>query len=1126
MIRTALSLRRRIAAALALLLTCTASLAQTWTGGGDGTSWNQATNWNALPVSNPSTIIQFNNAGAIITNQNLGNPFQLNYLQHTGAGALTVNGNALEFNYGILQSTVAAMTVNAPIVIVGGLQSYAVNTTINGAISGSGSFSTQSGTTTLTGAGTWSGGTDVNGTLRIAAPNALPAGGAVNLNSLLEFASPTAVSYSGGFQNSGTLRQSGPGTLTLNGNSGGFGGTVDVAAGTLQTTGGSYPLGYGPVTVQSGATLNIASANAHANSTVTVQSGGTLLLGNGAGLQNPTTVQSGGLVQLTANDGLSTNYTTTIAAGGTLDAAGFQQNTPTPVNNAGSVSLPAGSLLTLGPNSTWTGSTAGPGSLTFNAYNINLNAGTSLTHSGGTTQTGGNQTIINGSNVLPNVGQLRISGGNLTHNGTDTVDTILLDGGTLAASAMTATGVVDLQSGTVTGSLTANAAVTKTTSGNAYLAGTFNATAGTTVSGGTLGVYGSGNLTGALQNNANVQVESGGIVAGPVTNGATGTFDVNYNGTLSSLASNAGILNLNYGSTVGGAINSSGTVNVNGATVPNAITSSGLVDVNNYGTQAGPINNSGTVSVTGGGDISGNISGPGTFAANSAYANLTGTNSYNGGSTATNSTVVGHTDGIQGNWSLTASQLQFNQNTPGTMAGNITGTGSVLLDGTGKVTLSGTNNYDGGVNLQASGAHLGIGSNTAAGVGGAITGNNYKLSAEGGARTVANPLTFGYAKTEFTGSDNLTFTNTGAKSLSGNAEILHTSTATTSVAGAFLGQNTTTINVNAGTLRLGALVNNGFRMEGAINVAGGAILEMLSNSPVKLGPTNLAGGTLIAPSGVAVPTGLALTANGNIQGRVSSEAGSLIEATGSLTLGDSASFAGFFSNGELRTQQYAITMLDKNQAVLGSLTELGTPTLSGVLTAANGVYVDFGRAITGYGTVAGNNLLADATIINGDAAGSSVTQQLDFTGYVKGLGTFSDVTFSGTFSPGLSPAIVPLNNVSLGNSAVLVIEIGGLSPGSQHDQIDIGGVLALKGTLDVDLINGFNPSLGNVFNIFDGTTSGTFNNFSFPALGGGLSWDTSTLYTLGNLVVVPEPSSGVLALIAAGLLARRRTARA
>ena len=175
------------------------------------------------------------------------------------------------------------------------------------------------------------------------------------------------------------------------------------------------------------------------------------------------------------------------------------------------------------------------------------------------------------------------------------------------------------------------------------------------------------------------------------------------------------------------------------------------------------------------------------------------------------------------------------------------------------------------------------------------------------------------------------------------------------------------------------------------------------------------------------------------------------------------------------------------------------------------------------GTVAGINALAKATIMNGDAEGTSNVQPLDFTGYVKGLGTFSDVTFSGTFSPGLSPAIVPVNNVGFGPGNTLLMEIGGLTAGSQFDQLDIGGVLGLNGLLDVDLINGFNPASGNVFNILDGTTSGTFNAFSFPALAPGLSWDTSDLYTVGNLKIVPEPSAiGLLFAAAAGMLARRR----
>jgi len=307
-------------------------------------------------------------------------------------------------------------------------------------------------------------------------------------------------------------------------------------------------------------------------------------------------------------------------------------------------------------------------------------------------------------------------------------------------------------------------------------------------------------------------------------------------------------------------------------------------------------------------------------------------------------------------------------------------------------------------------------------------------------------------------------------------------------------------------------------------VSAGATLEMISNSFVKLGPTILNGGTLKATNGVAIPTGLALSANGTINGRVASEAGSVIDATGPLTMGDSLSLAGFFSNGELRENSQGVTILDKNQAVMGSLTTVGQPGTPGTLTATNGMFVDFGRGIEGYGTVASANTVGQATIVNGSAAGNSGSEMLDFSGYVKGVGNFNDVSFSGTFSPGLSPAIVGVGSISFVNSSTLIMEIGGLTPGSQYDQLDIGGTVALDGLLDVDLINGFNPSLGDSFLILDGPTTGIFANFSFPSINPGLTWDTSDLYTSGLLKIspIPEPAAGVLALAGLAAVLRRR----
>jgi hypothetical protein len=151
--------------------------------------------------------------------------------------------------------------------------------------------------------------------------------------------------------------------------------------------------------------------------------------------------------------------------------------------------------------------------------------------------------------------------------------------------------------------------------------------------------------------------------------------------------------------------------------------------------------------------------------------------------------------------------------------------------------------------------------------------------------------------------------------------------------------------------------------------------------------------------------------------------------------------------------------------------------------------------------------------------------------FLTGNGIVSgNVANSGTLSPGNSAgALVFASNLTLANTSVLMMEIGGKLAG-QFDQITISnGAFAVDGTLNVSLINGFTPSNGDSFHLFDFTsatsTSGVFAAISLPSLGGGLSWDTSQLLATGNLAVVPEPS--VLALVIGGfflaaLISRRR----
>jgi len=159
--------------------------------------------------------------------------------------------------------------------------------------------------------------------------------------------------------------------------------------------------------------------------------------------------------------------------------------------------------------------------------------------------------------------------------------------------------------------------------------------------------------------------------------------------------------------------------------------------------------------------------------------------------------------------------------------------------------------------------------------------------------------------------------------------------------------------------------------------------------------------------------------------------------------------------------------------------------------------------------------------------------QISSNAVLMGTGTISGNTTSyGTVSPGHSTdTLVFAGSLTLTPNSVLAMEIGGQSPG-QFDQIIVrSGAFAADGTLSISLINGFDPANGDSFQLLDLSSStsvtGAFAGFSLPALGGGLSWDTSQLLVTGDLNVVPEPSSLALVIGGCGLLAwlgnRRRS---
>ncbi|HEX2473526.1 MAG TPA: hypothetical protein VHK01_02200, partial [Lacipirellulaceae bacterium] len=134
-----------------------------------------------------------------------------------------------------------------------------------------------------------------------------------------------------------------------------------------------------------------------------------------------------------------------------------------------------------------------------------------------------------------------------------------------------------------------------------------------------------------------------------------------------------------------------------------------------------------------------------------------------------------------------------------------------------------------------------------------------------------------------------------------------------------------------------------------------------------------------------------------------------------------------------------------------------------------------------------------------------------FAGAFTGSGGSSgggDIFFLGDLRPGNSPAMVNFdNNIGFGATTTLAIELGGITPGSQFDMLEIGGAAALNGALDVTLINGFTPMPGNSFEILhaDDGIFGVFSDVTLPTLAAGLAWDV--VYT--NFSVLLQVSSGL-----------------
>ncbi len=252
------------------------------------------------------------------------------------------------------------------------------------------------------------------------------------------------------------------------------------------------------------------------------------------------------------------------------------------------------------------------------------------------------------------------------------------------------------------------------------------------------------------------------------------------------------------------------------------------------------------------------------------------------------------------------------------------------------------------------------------------------------------------------------------------------------------------------------------------------------------GTVNLAGGGQV--NNLAVNAGTVIIGGGTFQINNALSGSGTMRLTNSsaLTIGGSGVFSGSIQGN-------------------GSLTKTG----SGTLTITGASTFTGGTTVTA-GTLMVNNTTGWALGSGGVVVKSGAT--LGGTGSIDGT---VQIDTGATLAPGASAGGLLLGSLNL--DGVLEIEIGGTTQGTEYDHIELaGGTSRLNGTLDVTLIDGFTPNLGDTFEVvshFFGGLEVDFAAVNLPDLSAqGLAWrlDASATALSLEVVLIPEPASLVL----------------
>lgn len=276
-------------------------------------------------------------------------------------------------------------------------------------------------------------------------------------------------------------------------------------------------------------------------------------------------------------------------------------------------------------------------------------------------------------------------------------------------------------------------------------------------------------------------------------------------------------------------------------------------------------------------------------------------------------------------------------------------------------------------------------------------------------------------------------------------------------------QNNGVLDVNGGNLTINQSGGASFTSDGNVQVAAGRILRISGGTYEETGGGFSGSGEFDLQAGTVLGSALTIPAGFSMRLRQATIDAALFN-DGLVWVSSSSAL-----NGGLTTSPGSTLRIASDGSVI-------TTVLSVPSSVVNAGTIELSATVSSYNAILdlGVNTLTNAaggliTIPSATGGSRSIVASVVNQGQLA-------ISADGSNTLGITG--------SLTNSGTIAMDLGGLSPGSQYDQISVSGLILLGGTLDVTLRGAFVPVSTNSFTLLQSGTAvtGTFalSNLASP----------------------------------------------